>query len=89
MAKKPINLRLDEELIKIIQDAAKAEGTTLTNFIRNALLKELGGPDAVTEIKELVKQQLNMYRGFMGKLDVIIDLMKKRQNDGSSDGNPL
>jgi uncharacterized protein (DUF1778 family) len=89
LAKKRINLRLDEELIKQIQDAAKAEGSTLTDFIRNTVLKELGGPDAVTEIKELVKQQLNMYRGFMGKLDVIIDLMKKRQNDESSDGNPL
>ncbi len=86
LAKKPINLKLDEELIKQIQDAA--EGTT-PDFIRNAVLKELGEPDAETEIKELVKQQLNMYRGFMGKLDVIIDLMKKRQNDESSDGNPL
>jgi uncharacterized protein (DUF1778 family) len=78
VGKKPINVKLDEELIKQIQDAAKTQGATLTDFVRNAIVKELRAQDALPEIRELIKQQLNMYRGFMAKLDTIIELMQRR-----------
>lgn len=81
MAKKPFNVRLDDELMRQIQDAAKAGGITVSDVIRDALIKQLGKPDPVTEIKELVKLQLKMYRGFMAKLDVIIDLMRKGKSE--------
>ena len=78
MAKKPINLRFDEELIKQIQDAPKPQSLTRADFVRNAVVKELRARDALPEIRELIKQQLNMYRGFMAKLDTIIELMQRR-----------
>ena len=64
---KPIHLRLDGELAKQMQDATKAEGTTLPHFIRSAIVKELKSPDFLPEIRELMRQQLNMYRGGHGE----------------------
>ena len=60
-----------------MRDATKAEGTTLAHFIRSAVVKELKKLDILPEIRELMKQQLNMCREFIGKMDVIIYLLKK------------
>jgi len=77
MPKKPVNIRLDREMIEEVEKRAKAAGVSFSDFVRNAIAKEIGREDILEELKDLIREQNKWHRRMAQGIDSIIDLLKK------------
>lgn len=77
MPKKPVNIRLDREMIEEVEKRAKAAGVSFSDFVRNAIAKEIGREDIVEELKSLIREQNKWHRRMAQGIDSIIELLKK------------
>ena len=77
MPKKPVNIRLDREMVEEVEKRAKAAGVSFSDFVRNAIAKEIGREDIMEDLKNLIREQNKWHKRMAQGIDSIIDLLKK------------
>jgi uncharacterized protein (DUF1778 family) len=77
MPKKPVNIRLDHEMVEEVEKRAKAAGVSFSDFVRNSIAKEIGRQDILEELRDLIREQNKWHRRMTQGIDSIIDLLKK------------
>ena len=75
-AKKLFTLRLEEEMLARIEDASRKSGTTISDFIRNAVSKELGKQDFLTELRDLMIEEREDHKRITEGLSTIVKIAK-------------
>jgi len=77
MRKKPVNIRLDRDMIEEVEKRANAAGLSFSDFVRNAISKEIGREDILEDLKNLIREQNKWHKRMAQGIDSIIDLLKK------------
>ena len=76
-AKKLFTLRLEEEMLAQIEDASRKSGTTISDFIRNAVSKELGKQDFLTELRDLMREEREDHKRITEGISTIVKIAKR------------
>lgn len=90
MVKKLMTIRVEEKLAEQIEDGAKQEGISVSEFTRRILDKHFSEGDLLSDIKGLVEKQMLLYDkltkgqkslqdALVEKLEDIIEIMKRRE----------
>ena len=76
-AKKLFTLRLEEEMLAQIEDASRKSGTTISDFIRNAVSKELGRRDFLTDLRDLMIEEREDHKRITEGISTIVKIAKR------------
>lgn len=76
-AKKLYTLRLEEEMLAKIENSSRKSGTTISDFIRNAVSKELGKQDLLTELRDLMREEREDHKRITEGISTIAKIAKR------------